>query len=51
MPFGLTNGVAVFQREMDKVVEEDKLNGTFPYLDNVYICGNDQAEHDYNLEQ
>jgi len=51
MPFGLTNGVAIFQREMYKVIEENELSATFPYLDNVYICGNDQAEHDHNLEQ
>ena len=51
LPFGVTNGVACFQREMVKFVHEDDLQATFPYLDNVTICGKDQEEHDVNLEQ
>ena len=39
VPFGLTNGVSAFQREMTKMVDKYSLEGTFPYLDNVTICG------------
>ena len=49
--FGVTNGVACFQREMVKFVDEDDLQATFPYLDNVTICGKDQGEQNVNLEQ
>ena len=51
LPFGVTNGVSVFQREMDSFVEENELHGTFPYLDNITICGKDQKEHDINLNK
>lgn len=51
IPFGVTNGVAVFQREMNKLVEEENLEGTFPYLDNVTIAGHNQAEHDENFKK
>ena len=50
VPFGVTNGVACFQREMSDFVREEKLSGVFPYLDNISICGKDQAEHDANLK-
>ena len=40
--FGLTDVVAVFERAMDKMVEEKGLNNTFPYLDNLTIAGVDQ---------
>ena len=32
LPFGVTNGVACFQREMVKFVQEENLKATFPYL-------------------
>ena len=51
LPFGVTNGVSCFQREMDSFVEEHALSATFPYLDNITICGKDQADHDANLEK
>ena len=50
VPFGVTNGVACFQREMSNFVQEEHLLGVFPYMDNITICGMDQAEHDANLE-
>ena len=50
VPFGVTNGVACFQWEMSDFVREEKLSGVFPYLDNISICGKDQAEHDANLK-
>jgi len=51
VPFGVTNGVACFQRTMDAFIEEENLNATFAYLDNVTICGMNTEEHDYNLKQ
>lgn len=51
VPFGVTNGVACFQRAMDNFVEEYGLKGTFPYLDNITICGKTQEEHDENLNR
>ena len=50
IPFGVTNGVACFQRIISNIVAEEKLQGTFPYLDNVTICGRDQEEHDRRLK-
>ena len=51
IPFGVTNGVACFQRIMDSFIQEAKLDGTFAYLDDITICGMTQAEHDLNLER
>jgi hypothetical protein len=36
---------------MDAIVEEEKLEDTFPYLDNVTIAGHNQAEHDKNVNR
>ena len=49
LPFGVTNGVSSFQREMDNFVAENSLKGCFPYLDNITVCGKTQEEHDKNL--
>ncbi|KAI5721544.1 hypothetical protein M8J77_022092 [Diaphorina citri] len=38
VPFGVTNGVASFQRTIDRIVEDEKLIGTYPYLDDVTVC-------------
>ncbi|KAL1446069.1 hypothetical protein WDU94_006611, partial [Cyamophila willieti] len=51
VPFGVTNGVACFQRTIDRIVENEKLEGTYPYLDDVTVCGRDQNEHDENLKK
>jgi hypothetical protein len=50
IPFGVTNGVAAFQRAMDNFVDEENLNDTFPYLDNITVAGRDQKEHDVNVQ-
>ena len=50
MPFRITNGVAGFQRVIDSIIETEKLEGTFAYVDNITVCGVSQAEHDYNLK-
>ena len=46
IPFGVTNGVATFQRAIDKFVDEENLINTFVYLDNITVAGKTQAEHD-----
>ena len=50
LPFGVTNGVACFQREMMKFVEDNHLKAVFPYIDNITIGGKDQDDHDTNLK-
>lgn len=49
IPFGVTNGVAAFQRTLHYVINTEKLKGTYAYLDDVTVCGKDKAEHDVNL--
>ncbi|XP_068204742.1 uncharacterized protein [Palaemon carinicauda] len=51
IPFGVTNGVAAFQRAMDKLVEDEKLKDTFPCLDNITVGGASQAEHDESVQK
>ena len=36
---------------MDNIIKRDDLNGTYAYIDNVTICGQNQAEHDLNLKE
>lgn len=51
IPFGVTNGVACFQRIMDSIIEEEGLTGIFAYMDDVTICGVTQEEHDEHLQK
>ena len=51
LAFGLTNAVPVFQRIIDNIVKENNLQKTYPYLDDVTICGKTLEEHDKNLEE
>ena len=44
IPNGVTNGVAAFQRIMDGMVEEENLQGTFVYVDNVTVAGETKEE-------
>ena len=46
IPFGVTNGVAVFQRLMDNIIKEEELKDTLHYLDDI----TSQEEHDYNVK-
>ena len=46
MPFGVTNGVACFQRVMNDFIE----NNNHAYLDNITIWGTNQGELDHNLD-
>ena len=49
--FWITNGVAVFQRAMNKLVKKENLQGIFPYLDNITTAGYTQEELDQNVQQ
>lgn len=49
IPFGVTNGVACFQRVLDTIIRQENLEGVFAYLDDITICGKNQEEHDKNL--
>ncbi|GFW84309.1 retrovirus-related Pol polyprotein from transposon 17.6 [Trichonephila clavipes] len=51
VPFGVTNGVACFQRVIDKIIEDEGLTLTYPFIDDVTVCGKEQKEHDDNLEK
>ncbi|KAJ4439883.1 hypothetical protein ANN_08012 [Periplaneta americana] len=51
IPFGVTNGVACFQRAIDAIIESQNLKDTFSYWDDVTICGRTQEEHDINLQR
>ena len=46
MPFGVTNGVSCFQRKMDEFILSNNIPNTFAFMDNVYVCGMDQNDHD-----
>ena len=50
LPFGVTNGVSVFQRTIDNLIAAHKLENTYAYLDNITVVGKDQKSHDANLE-
>ena len=51
LPFGLTNAVSAFQRLMDKIVEDNQLQGVYVYMDNITVAGDTQEEHDSNLHK
>ena len=51
IPFGVTNGVAAFQRTIDDFIVNENLSDTFAYIDDITICGRDQNEHDKNLKR
>ena len=44
IPFGICNAVGAFQRIITKIVDEDNLESTYPYLDDVTIAANSLAE-------
>ncbi|GFV33825.1 hypothetical protein TNCV_1069321 [Trichonephila clavipes] len=50
VPLGVTNGVACFQRVIDKIIEDEGLTLTYPFIDDVTVCGKDQKEHDDKRE-
>ena len=51
LAFGLTNGVACFQRLIDGIVDSQNLKRTYPYLDDNTVAGRTSDEHDENVEK
>lgn len=51
VPFGLSNSVAVFQRIMDSIIADNKLQATYAYIDDVIVCGVSKEDHDQNLQR
>ena len=49
IPYGVTNGLSAFQRTIDDIVDKEKLEATFVFVDNITIAGKSKAEHDQNL--
>ena len=50
-PFLVTNGVACFQRAMDKFAADSGLRNVFVYLDDFTVTGATKEEHDENLQK
>ena len=51
IPFGVTNGVASFQRAVDKIIEEEQLKDVYPYVDNITIAGRTKQELESNVSK
>ena len=49
LPFGVTNGVSMFQRVIQGIIQKYNLKDTYAYLDNVTIAGIDEEDHDMKL--
>ena len=49
MAMGLRNSGAFLQRKMDQIIEKENLKGVACYVDNLYIAGIDEQEHNSNL--
>ena len=47
LPFGVTNAVAAFQREMTAFVRRHNLKRTHPYLNDVIIGGRSRSEEEH----
>ena len=50
LPFGVTNGVAAFQRCIDSFIKRFNLKKVHAYLDDLTVTGATLAEHDMNLK-
>ncbi|XP_068082891.1 nose resistant to fluoxetine protein 6-like [Anabrus simplex] len=51
IPFGPTNGVPCFQRTIDTIIKNERLNGVTAYLDDIIVGGKTKEEHDFNLKK
>ena len=51
IPFGVTNGVACFQRSIDTLIQNSGLTDTYAYIDNVTVCGLNKQDHDRNVKR
>ena len=47
---GVKNGVSAFQHFMNSFISDNKLSGTFSYLDDITVSSKTQEEHDVNSE-
>ena len=43
--------MAAFQRVMDRFIDDNQLSGVKAYVDNLYVGGRTQEEHDENLKR
>ena len=50
LPFGLTNSVAVFQHIMHNALNDNNLQSTYVYIDDIVIRGRNQEELNANLK-
>ena len=50
LPFGVTNGSAVFQKVIDEIIHRNGLRKVYAYLDDLIVTGSTGEEHDKNLE-
>ena len=46
----VTYGVSAFQCFMNSFISDNKLSGTFSYLDDITVCGKTQEKHNVHLE-
>ncbi|KER19962.1 hypothetical protein T265_11387 [Opisthorchis viverrini] len=44
IPFGVTNGVACFERTLNNIIKAERIKYTFAYTDNVTVCGKTRDE-------
>ncbi|XP_026332221.1 uncharacterized protein LOC113239427 [Hyposmocoma kahamanoa] len=51
IPFGVTNGVACFQRSIDTIIRKTNLSGVYPYLDDITICDDDDYRCDKQFKR
>ena len=50
LPFGVTNGCAVFQKVIDEFIRRNGLRKVYAYLDDLIVTCSTWEEHDKNLE-
>ncbi|KAF9752819.1 Retrovirus-related Pol polyprotein from transposon opus [Nosema granulosis] len=50
MPMGFKSSLAVFQRFMDMILEEEIRKSCFVYVDDILVFGRTEEEHDENLK-
>ena len=50
IPFGVTNGVAIFQRTIDNIIKGEKVPASYAYLDNVTVCGSSVTDLETNVK-
>ena len=51
IPFGVTNGVSAFQRTVQKIKDEEDLEGIHIYVDNMTIGGDTIEDHDKKVAE